>query len=135
MLKKRLLIVCLLVLALPILIYQFYSFRNSLIYKESIPPRNTADSLKNLVASLIRNGEGFAGSVHVSYIDPHHDGQWNKAQIKVLNTAVYDDSIGPIEYIAIAEKTGDVWKVTNYKDHWKCKRNIIFNFWTTSSCI
>lgn len=123
------------VIILPILVYQLYSFQASLQFKEYPPPKNTADSLKSLVASLIQNEELFAGNVNVTYVDPNRNGLWNKAQITLLNTAIADDSIGPIEYIAIAEKKGEVWSVVEYKRHAKCKRHIILKFWTTSPCI
>ncbi len=135
MTKKRLLIIISLsVIILPILIYKFFSFQASLQYKEGSPPRKTAESLKSLVVALLQGEEGFVGNVSVSYIDPMKNGP-NKAQIKIFNNAIYDDSIGPVEYIAIAENKDGIWRITNYKSHWKCKRHIIPQFWVTSACI
>ena len=133
--KKRIsLLILLSVIILPILIYQIFSFQASLQYKESDPPNNTADSLKSLAISLLHNEEFFAGNVNITYIDPNHNGQWNKSQITMLNTSIADDSIGATEYIAIVEKKGEVWRVTSYKSHWKCARSIFLNFWRITPC-
>ena len=135
MILKRIFIIITLLALLPILFFIFNSYQSDSEYKESTPPQLTADSLKSLVISLLQDEELFAGNVSVTFIDPNHDGLWNKAQITVLNTLIADDSVGPIEYIAIAEKTGNMWKVTHYKSHWKCKRNLLFNdSWTTTAC-
>ncbi len=128
-------IVFLSVIIIIMLFYKFLDFQASLQYKDSTPPNKTANSLKSLVASLIQGEEAFAGNINVTFIDPNHNGLWNKAEIKVFNKIIPDDSIGPIEYIAIAEQSGDVWKITHYKSHWKCKRHIIPQFWQTSACI
>lgn len=128
-------IVFLSVIILSLLFYKFLDYQASLQYKDSTPPSKTADSLKSLVASLIQGEEAFAGSINVTFIDPDHNGLWNKAEIKVLNKVIYDDSIGPIEYLAIAEQKDGVWKITRYKSHWKCKRHVIPQFWQTSACI
>lgn len=132
--RKILLILCSIIL-LPILTFQIYSYSKSLVYKETLPPQIKANNLKNLIASLVRDEEGFAGNIHVAYIDPKHDGLWNKAEIKVLNSVVYDDSVGPIEYIAIAEQKGKEWQLTSYKSHWKCKRDLLGLFWRITPCI
>lgn len=136
MTKKRLLIVILLcVIILPILIYKAFAFQASLQFEESIPPNRTAESLKALAVSLLQNEEAFSGFMKVTYIDPNKDGLWNKAKIHVLNNTIFDDSIGAVEYIAIAEKKGELWRITSYKSHWKCARHIIPQFWVTSACI
>ncbi|MBU3979063.1 hypothetical protein KKF69_06835 [Patescibacteria group bacterium] len=122
-------------ITLPILFYKLLSFQASLRFKESTPPDNTAESLKSLVVSMLQEKESFAGNIKVEYIDPNHNGLWNRAQITVLNTSILDDSIGAVEYIAIAERKNDVWRLTSYKSHWKCARHIIPQFWQTSACI
>lgn len=128
-------IIFLSVIILAISFYKFLGYQASLQYKESTPPSKMATSLKSLVSSLIQGEEAFAGNINVAFIDPNHNGLWNKAEIKVFNKIIPDDSIGPIEYIAIAEQKDGVWKITHYKSHWKCKRHIIPQFWQTSACI
>lgn len=133
--KKRLLIIVLLIIIVPIVFYQLVVYSKSLKYEESTPPRDRSDSLRGLVVSLLQNEDMFAGSVQVNYIDPNHNGLWNKAEIRVLNTSIADDSIGAVEYISIAEKKNGIWELTKYKSHWKCARSMFLNFWTTNACI
>jgi len=87
-----------------------------------------------LVASLIENEEGFEGNISVRIEDPTRKGIWDRAEIKVLNKAIYDDSTGPREYIAIAERNDEKWKITHYKAHWKCKRDLLSLFWQITPC-
>ncbi|GEM_PF-3729322 len=134
--KKRLfIIIALCVIVLPILIYKAFSFQASLRYEISEPHQRSAKTLKELVVILLQNEEAFSGFVKVTYIDGHKTGLWNKAEIHILNNTTLDDSIGAVEYIAIAEKKGELWQLTSYKSHWKCARDVFPNFWTTNACI
>ncbi len=136
MTKKRLfLVIPICVIVFPILIYQVFAFQASQRFKESEPSQISAKSLKELVVLLLQSEEAFAGNIKVTYIDPHKDGLWNKAEVHVINTSILDDSIGAVEYIAIAEKKGEIWRLTHYKSHWKCARHVIPNFWETIACI
>jgi hypothetical protein len=121
-------------LAILAFIISVISYPSSLQYKELNPLLTTATSLKSLVAGLIEREEGFDGNISVNVSDPSKKGIWDVAEIKVFNKAIYDDSVGPIEYIAIAKRIDDKWKITHYKVHWKCKRDLIKIFWRTTPC-
>ncbi len=133
--KHQLIFLCAGIIIFLFLFYQAVSFFGSLQFKLSTPTRNTAGSVQALVTSLLRNEEFFSGDISVRYIGRDNNGIQNKVQIKVLNTSTGDDSIGAVEYIVIAEKKGKNWRITDYKSHWKCTRDIVFQFWTTSACI
>jgi hypothetical protein len=133
--KQQLIFLCAIIIILIFLLYQTVSLYGSVHFKTSIPTRSTAGSVQAMVSSLLRNEEFFSGDISVKYIGRDSKGMQNKVQIKVLNTSTGDDSIGAVEYIVIAEKKGKNWRITDYKSHWRCARDIVFQFWTTSACI
>ena len=130
--KKKILLSLLTIIIIPTLFLKYYSYKASSTYEDGNPPKNlNTTSPKTMIVSLIGNEEDFAGTVNLRYIhiDPY------RIEIKLRNNAIEDDSIGSIEYYIIAEKKKDKWKIVQYKQHWKCARDLFFDFWTIGPCI
>jgi hypothetical protein len=79
---------------------------------------------------MLTGEEYFKGDLELKYLDI------NKAEIKMRNYGVGDDSIGAIEYDVITEKKQQGWMITQFKTHWKCSRGLYWpRYWTTTGCI
>ncbi len=118
-------------IALSIVAYNIYAYKASLEYEDFIPPKLPyAVGPKELIISLIGAQEYFTGYVNFKYLNFDK----NKAEIKMRNNSIADDSIGDTEYYIIAKKNEKGWKITEYKAHSKCARALFFNFWTTKAC-
>ncbi len=118
-------------IALSIVAYNIYAYKASLEYEDFIPPKLPyADGPKELIISLIGAQEYFTGYVNFKYLNLDK----NKAEIKMRNNSIADDSIGDTEYYIIAQKNEKGWKIVEYKAHSKCARALFFNFWTTNAC-
>jgi len=118
-------------IVLSIMAYNIYAYKASIEYKDFIPPKLPyADGPKELIISLIGAEEYFTGYVNFKYLNLDK----NKAEIKMRNNSIADDSIGDTEYYIIAEKNEKGWKIVGYKAHSKCARALFFNFWTIKAC-
>ena len=99
-------------------------------YVDAIPPKIPAKSPEDIGVAIIRYKPVFGGYVKVLYFEADP----NKAEIDFRNDYSDDDSIGAREGKVIAEKRGPIWVITQYKVHWKCKRDFFEDSWSTNTC-
>lgn len=106
--------------------------------QDHLKGKNQIELTQNLLYFVGSEGK-FAGVIRQTRLE---DG---KLRIKILNSYVPDDSIGPSEHYFTAAKTDEGYQVSEYKIRKSCHRyrsnwselvsTFISPLWTNSSCI
>ncbi len=138
--KKRVLLIIILAVFLSVSVYKFFEYKASKEYGDAGLPSYAQDRTtgeikyaktpKDFAQSMLAGEEYFKGFLNVRALD--HD----TAEFTLRNDITGDDTMGAVEYYAIAVRTPLGWKMTDYKVHWKCSRGLYWpRFWTTSGCL